>query len=669
MKKELLFLFALTTLNFNLFSQTVEFEGTPTTVVVGQTVDFSDLSTGYTIISWNWYFEGAESTSSTIQNPEGIQYLTVGTYDVRLIINDGTTIDTLLKPDYIEVIESSVPVANFTADITEIIPGQTVSFSDLSTDNQGITSYSWVFTGADITTSTIQNPQIPYSNPGYYTVKLTVSNNENNSDTEIKENYIHVLDPDSLSKADFQANQTTIIPGATINFTNLSTLPTYIDSSQWILENADAPNNNIIVMANGNNNGVTYTTIPGNYDATLIIYCSFGIDTMLKKDYIYVIDTSNFDTVISRFKATTVRLIKETQTVEFTDMSVGPVTSWHWEFEGGTPATYNGQYPPPITYNSANGPYDVCLKVNNINYTDSTCKYEYIVVTTTDWLDPDGYCDEDLNNLPSGVIPHPAMHLTSEANQWGYFPGHNYLKVKYYAEKFTNYTFDRINEIHIAPSRIQDRSSNFNKVKYYIWAVDSLTGMPGEVLGTKLTYVSDYTQHQYYSVIFNEPVEIPAEFYVGFYIKYPSISSGEAQDTFAVYYSGNRADGINTTVVSKTNGNWKTPTQMLGDTINMSLDLRLKACLIEVKDIDYIEEVKLYPNPTTGKVTIELGDIPIINPIVKVYDLTGRVIYSNCIHVYGNTYELDLKNQKTGFYLVNINFGDVQITKKITLIK
>ena len=69
-------------------------------------VDFYDNSMGL-ITSWNWTFEGGTPGTSTAQNPV-VTYNTPGVYDVRLIVDDGTVIDTLLITDYIDVITAPV---------------------------------------------------------------------------------------------------------------------------------------------------------------------------------------------------------------------------------------------------------------------------------------------------------------------------------------------------------------------------------------------------------------------------------------------------------------------------------------------------------------------------------------------------------------------------------
>ena len=651
-----------------------DFTADITTASVGDNITFTDASTASDpITSWNWDFGGAAASpaTSTNQGPVVVSYNTAGTYTVSLTVSDGTNSDTETKTAYITITEPSVLTADFSASITSALPGTSIDFTDLSTSPNGaITSWNWTFNGADITSSTDQNPTgITWSNPGDYDVTLTVATDTENA-TETKTQYIHIIDPANAPVADFQASQTTITQGSTIDYTNLSSNPGAIDSSLWILEAADAPNDNIFVNGAGNLTSVMYNATPGFYDATLIIYSSFGTDTMFKDDYIHIIDTNNLEPVHADFEATTDRLIGVGSTVSFTDLSTGPVTSWHWIFEGGNPATFDGQFPPDITYSNTNGPFDVTLIVSNGTYTDTLIKTEYIVVVTQyPWPDEDGFCDSDLNNIPPGVVRQPARHLINDETQWGYFPGHNYMKVKYYAERFHNYTFDKIREIHVAPSRIYNASQNYNKVTYYIWDVDTATGKPRNVLGSKTTYISDYTQLQYYNVRFDTPVDVPSDFYVGFYLKYPTSSSGEPQDTFAIYYSNNGAYYENTMLCAKTTSSWKTPTEMLGDSVNMSLDIRLKACLIGVDEVDYNSEISIYPNPTKGIVYVDLGNIPIINPTVRIYDISGRQIRAAISHIYDNKYQINIDNGQAGFYLLQFDFGDKRITKKITLIK
>ena len=82
--------------------------------------------------------------------------------------------------------------------------------------------------------------------------------------------------------------------------------------------------------------------------------------------------------VLSNFNATVVDMAEGDSTL-FTDMSTGNPTSWEWEFEGGTPATYSGQNPPYIVYENA-GMYDVTLTVSDGTVTDILTQIDYITV-------------------------------------------------------------------------------------------------------------------------------------------------------------------------------------------------------------------------------------------------------------------------------------------------
>lgn len=88
------------------------------------------------------------------------------------------------------------PVADFEADITTVIEGGSVNFTDLSTNSP--TTWAWVVSPAagtsfiDGTSAASENPVIQFDNEGFYTIALTASNGEG-SDSETKTDYIEVV--------------------------------------------------------------------------------------------------------------------------------------------------------------------------------------------------------------------------------------------------------------------------------------------------------------------------------------------------------------------------------------------------------------------------------------------------------------------------------------------
>lgn len=88
------------------------------------------------------------------------------------------------------------PVTDFVADITTVIQGGSVNFTDLSTNFP--TSWSWTVTPAagvsyiGGTSATSENPTMQFTNTGLYTIALTATNGSG-SDLETKTNYINVI--------------------------------------------------------------------------------------------------------------------------------------------------------------------------------------------------------------------------------------------------------------------------------------------------------------------------------------------------------------------------------------------------------------------------------------------------------------------------------------------
>jgi PKD repeat protein len=110
------------------------------------------------------------------------------------------------------------PVAEFTADNTLIYEGDSVNFTDQSTNNPD--TWDWTFEGGTPATSTVQNPTVTYYTAGTYTVTLTATN-AYGTDTETKVDYITVQVPVEPPVADFTFTTTDL----TAYFTDTSTDP------------------------------------------------------------------------------------------------------------------------------------------------------------------------------------------------------------------------------------------------------------------------------------------------------------------------------------------------------------------------------------------------------------------------------------------------------------
>jgi len=94
------------------------------------------------------------------------------------------------------------PSADFTSDLTTVIAGNYVSFSDASTNSP--TQWSWTFQSGTPSSSNSANPTVQYNTEGTYNVSLTATN-QYGSDTETKNGYITVIGQGGGFSLDFEA--------------------------------------------------------------------------------------------------------------------------------------------------------------------------------------------------------------------------------------------------------------------------------------------------------------------------------------------------------------------------------------------------------------------------------------------------------------------------------
>jgi PKD repeat protein len=164
------------------------------------------------------------------------------------------------------------PVAAFSADVTSGTEPLTVTFTDASTNTP--TSWSWTF--GDGGTSTLRNPVHVYSDPGTYTVSLTVTNAAG-SDTETKTGYITVYAAASAPTAAFTADYTSGTAPLTVTFTDSSTG----NPTSWLWDFGDG-------TTSTDQNPVHTYTISGSYTVTLTVSNTAGSDSETKIGYITV---------------------------------------------------------------------------------------------------------------------------------------------------------------------------------------------------------------------------------------------------------------------------------------------------------------------------------------------------------------------------------------------
>ena len=136
---------------------------------------FSNITPNTQTESWNF---GDGQTGSGFEITHC--YNDPGTYSVELALTDSNgCINAFSVPDLIHVFSNPVASFSMTPPHSATV-FNTVLFNDQST---GADQWLWNFGDFLNTTSTLQDPAFTYKEPGEYTVKLTVSNNEGCADT------------------------------------------------------------------------------------------------------------------------------------------------------------------------------------------------------------------------------------------------------------------------------------------------------------------------------------------------------------------------------------------------------------------------------------------------------------------------------------------------------
>ena len=269
-------------------------------------------------------------------------------------------------------VASSEPVADFSANQISICPDDTVSFTDLSTNTP--TAWTWsVSPTAGVsyvngTDANAQNPQIVFTQAGSYTISLTATNTDG-SDDEIKTNYITV---NAVPVVDFSADQTNILEGETVNFTDLSTNTP--DFWSWSFSGG-TPNSSA-----SQNSSITYNTA-GIYQVELTASNNGCSDTELKTAYIHVNAVGT--PPVTDFSAIETNVCENT-IIQFTDLSTNTPTAWTWSVSPMVGVSYvNGtdvnSQNPEISFAQA-GSYTVSLTATNADGSDDESKIDYIIV-------------------------------------------------------------------------------------------------------------------------------------------------------------------------------------------------------------------------------------------------------------------------------------------------
>lgn len=291
--------------DFEIGVVSADFIATPMSGCAPLEVHFTNLSPN----NYLWDF-GNNDTTSVELNPVRT-FTNAGTYPVKLItrdVNSCNQADTVIK--YITVQPGLSPSFSYTnAPCTN-----TVNFSDLSGNMYpSISSWQWNF--GDSVTSSLQNPIHTFTQPGTYTVQLSISDNSGCSGTI-----------DTVITLSALEAEPAIVSSCGNNTVQFNAQPNNAGNYLWNFGNTGAPNNTSALQS------TTYLyPDTGLYHAYLVVY--WGNNNMCS-------DTAFFDIHINppfnaSFTSHQDSCSNVVSFLETTNVSGNPSVQWQWNFGDG----------------------------------------------------------------------------------------------------------------------------------------------------------------------------------------------------------------------------------------------------------------------------------------------------------------------------------------------
>jgi len=330
------------------------FSATPTEGCGSTPINFTNLSSPYTQLLWNF---GDGSTSTSI-NPVKY-YQDTGYFNIQLIAFNYECTDTATISHYIHILP---PIARFAA-TPDCSNRLLFSFTD-----QSILPQTWLWDFGDGTTSTTQNPTHTYAALGVYTVTLTVTNGACT-------NSVQRIIGASKQRPGFTAGSTVICQGSQGTFTPSNYNPSITSALYWNFGDG-------VEIHDVSLTPVTHTYAgSGTYNVMLITLDINGCrDTTIKAAFIRVNGPAAKFTTSSPGAC-------NGSTVTFSDQSttdgVNPITNWLWDFGDGQVQSFTS---PPFTHSySTDDTFQVKLTVTDAaGCSDSITRPSFIIITSPD---------------------------------------------------------------------------------------------------------------------------------------------------------------------------------------------------------------------------------------------------------------------------------------------
>jgi PKD repeat protein len=627
-------------------------------------VEFTNQSSNYDDLSW---FFGDGSTSSA-ENPTHT-YAEAGTYDVMLIASSASCgPDTLIQQ--ISVDEGVQADIAWDGETTGCTPF-TVNFEGLPADAE---TFSWTFDGGQPATSTEANPEVTYSESGTYTVTLVVTQ-DGDADTLSLSDVIQVNEGPEV---DFAFSTTE----REVAYTNLSS---NFDDVLWTFGDGNE--------SSEENPVYTYAS-DGQYTVTLTAWN--GCDTLTVEQNITIATLPTADFAIAGDAEGCIPL-----EVTFQDNSSENTIGREWIFEGGNPSTSTDES-PRVSYAAA-GNYDVMLIVESLAGFDTMEMADAVTVNPDVEIDFDQLVDSlqvTFSNASSDATSF--MWSFGDGNSsTDENPTHTYAEPGIYEVSLmamnecdtaildreigvggvptANFTVEG-SPAGCAPFEVQFENTSDGVIGSVEWIFDG--GSPATsteenpivtytesglydvtLIATNAAGTNQYTRQQFVRVNVFPDAEASFESQDEFTYQFES----EIDDALSVDFRWEFGDGNESLEEDPTHTYaedgvyealfiWSNDCGV--DTISMEIEI-ISSSVVETT----LQSVRVFPNPTSGQVTID--GMP-ISAQLTIYDMNGKEML-DVFRVNSSRQNLRLVDFSAGMYIISIRHEGFTERRKLVV--
>lgn len=341
-------------------------------------------------------------------------------------------------------------------------------------------------------------------------------------------------------------------------------------------------------------------------------------------------------------------------TVNFIDQSEGEITSWSWTFgDGQTSQDQN----PMHTYHEV-GTYSVSLTVSDGDNFYTLEKEDYIVVK-----EDAAQCD----TLDYPFAGNYTYYTIPEEFGQGYVSGSNSFGDLAKANFFSPGYSSLITGVFVDFAIAKDVSGSDPDIQIAVWNNAGQNGSPGSVIGYKMLplsqIIADVTEDIATWVLFDEPFEVGSSFYVGAVLP-------DGSDTLAFWTDTNKDSPPEKAWEQWEDGTWHAYSSEISWGLEISNAIHPVVCQVTGTRSNFPEgSIAVYPVPARDKIFISLTDHANALKLVELYDMTGKLRFSQNYDSFRTVRTIPLHHLPAGLYIVRAVSDDHVLTRKVLVSK